>query len=87
MKLPGGEGSGSRRDWEFGVSRFKVLYIGGTSNTMPPHSTGPYIQYHTTNHSGKNCGKNVHTNRWIAALQWRNRHAAAEQLRFENREF
>lgn len=24
---------------------------------MPPHSTGPYIQYHTTNHSGKECAR------------------------------
>lgn len=31
-----GEGEWEVEDWEFGVSRFKVLYIGGISNKMPP---------------------------------------------------
>ena len=57
MKLLGWEGSGGRRDWEFEVSRFKVVYIGGISNKMLLHSTGPYIQYHIIKHNGKECEK------------------------------
>ena len=39
--------------WEFGVSRYKLLYIGWISNKVPLYSTGNYIQYPVTSHNGK----------------------------------
>ena len=48
----GGGGRG-RNDWEFGVSRCKLLYIGWINNTVLLYSTGNYIQYSVINHNGK----------------------------------
>ena len=47
-----GEGCG-RMDWEFGISRCKVLYIEWTNNKVLLHSSEDYIQYSAINHSGK----------------------------------
>ena len=38
-------------DWEFGISRGKLLFIGWKNNT------GNYIQYPVTNHKGKDYEK------------------------------
>ena len=51
MKLPR-EGEG-RIDWEFGISRFKLVRIGWTNNKVLLYSTGSYIQYPVINHNGK----------------------------------
>ena len=40
---PGG-GRGSRMDWEFGVSRCKLLHLKWISNEDLLYSTGDYIQ-------------------------------------------
>ena len=40
-------------DWEFGMSRCKLLYIGWINNKVLLHSTGNYIQYPVINHNGK----------------------------------
>ena len=48
-----GEGSGGGRDWEFGVRRCKLLYIGWINNKVLLYSTGNYILYPVINHSGK----------------------------------
>ena len=48
-----GEGVGGGKDWEFGVSRGKPLYIEWINNKVLLYSTGNYIQYPVTNHSGK----------------------------------
>ena len=37
------------KDWEFGISRCKVLFIGWISNKV----TGNYIQYPVINNNGK----------------------------------
>ena len=39
-----GKGGGSTRNWEFGVSRCKVLHLEWTSNKVLPYSTGNDIQ-------------------------------------------
>ena len=40
-------------DWEFGISRCKLLYIGWIDNKVLLFSTGNYIQYPEINHNGK----------------------------------
>ena len=49
----GGGGGGGRRDWEFGVSRRKLLYREWINNEVLPYSTGNYIQYPVISHNGK----------------------------------
>ena len=48
-----GEGGGRGKDWEFGISRCKLVYIGGINNKALLYSTGNYIQYPVINHNGK----------------------------------
>ena len=40
-------------EWEFGVNRFKLVYMGWINNKVLLYSTGNYIQYPVINHSGK----------------------------------
>jgi len=40
-----GRGSDGRMDWEFGINRCKLLYIGWINSKVPLCSTGNYIQY------------------------------------------
>ena len=47
-----GEWGGGGMDWEFGVSRCKLLYKEWINKVLL-YSTGNYIQYHVINHSGK----------------------------------
>jgi len=42
-----------RMDWEFGVSRHKLLYIEWIDNKVLLYSTGNYIQHPVINHNGK----------------------------------
>ena len=49
--LPRGWGRGGI-DWEFGVSRYKLLYIEWINKVLL-YSTGNYIQYPVINHNGK----------------------------------
>ena len=48
-----GEGCGGGKDWEFGVSRCKLLCIEWINNKVPLYNTGNYIQYPVINHNGK----------------------------------
>ena len=48
----GGGGWGGM-DWEFGVSRYKLLYIEWINNKVPLYSTGDYIQYPVINQNEK----------------------------------
>ena len=45
-------------DWEFGISRCKLLYIGWINKVLL-YSTGNYIQSPVINHNGKNMKKNA----------------------------
>ena len=51
--LPRGSGSRGGRDWEFWISRCKLLYLEWINNKVPLYSTGNYIQYPVINHDGK----------------------------------
>ena len=53
---------GGGLDWEFGISRGRVLYIEWVSNTARLYSTGNHIQYSITNHNGKEHEKTHITN-------------------------
>ena len=46
-----GGGGGGGIDWEFGVSRCKLVYIGWININTLPCSTGNYIQYPVINHN------------------------------------
>ena len=46
----GGRGG---KDWEFGISRCKLLHIGWINNKVLLYSPGNYIQYPVINHNGK----------------------------------
>ena len=48
-----GSGDGGGKDWEFGIIRCKLLYIGWINNKVSLQSTGNYFQYPVINHNGK----------------------------------
>ena len=48
----GEEGRGGM-DWEFGISKGKLLYIEWINNKVLLYSTWNYIQYRVINHNGK----------------------------------
>ena len=41
------------KDWEFGIGKCKLLYIGWINNKVLLYSIGKYIQYPVINHNGK----------------------------------
>ena len=50
----GGVGRGRvGKDWEFGVSRCKLVSIGWINNKVLLYSTGNYIRYPVINQDGK----------------------------------
>ena len=48
------------KDWEFGISRGKLLYIGWINNKVLLYSTGNYIQYPVTTIMEENMKKNIY---------------------------
>ena len=58
-----GGGGGEGMEWEAGVSRCKLLYIGWINNKVLVYSTETCIQYPMINHNGKEykkkCKKNL----------------------------
>ena len=48
-----GEGGGGGMEWEFRISRCKLLYIEWINNKVLLYSTGNCIQYPGINHDGK----------------------------------
>ena len=62
-----GGGNGRGKDWEFGVSRCKLLYIERINNKVLLYSTGNYIKYLVINYNGKEkinillIKKNIHS--------------------------
>ena len=48
-----GWGGGGGMEWEFGVSRHKLLYTEWINNKVLLYSTGNYIQYPVINHNSK----------------------------------
>ena len=51
--MPGGKGEKAGMDWEFEISRGKLLYIGEINSKVLLYSTGNNIQYLVINHNGK----------------------------------
>ena len=49
----GGRGGGGRKDWEFGISRCKLVYIGWINNKVLLYSAGNYMPFPGINHNGK----------------------------------
>ena len=47
------EGVGEGVEWEFGVSRCKLLYMESINNKILLRNTESYIQYPMINHNGK----------------------------------
>ena len=58
--LPKRSGCGGVLDWEFGISRCKLLYIGCLNNKVLLYSTGNYIQY-----PGINCNRKEYEKEYI----------------------
>ena len=48
-----GAGGRGGKDWESGISRGKLLYIGWINNKVILYSTGNCTHYSVTNHNGK----------------------------------
>ena len=48
-----GEGVGGGMEWEVGVSRCELLYLGWMNNKVLLYSTGNYIQYPMINYNEK----------------------------------
>ena len=48
-----GEEGGGRMDWEFGISRCKLVYIGWINNKVLLYSAENCIQYPVIHHNGK----------------------------------
>ena len=44
---------GGGMDWEFGIIRYKLLYIEWINNKVLLYNTGSYIPYPVINHNGK----------------------------------
>ena len=57
----GWQGGGAKGgiDWEFGISRCKLLHTESINNKVLLYSTGNYIQNPAINHNGKEYKKNL----------------------------
>ena len=53
LRVAKGEERKAGKEWEFGISRGKLLYIGWINNKLLLWSTGNNTQYAVTNHNGK----------------------------------
>ena len=47
------------RDWEFGISKCKLVYIGWINKKVILNSMGNYIQYPVINCNGNNMKMNI----------------------------
>ena len=58
--LAGGKGGGGM-DWDFGISRYKLLHIliEWINNKVLLYSIGNYIQHSVINHNGKEKSKQI----------------------------
>ena len=70
-----GEGFGGGLDWEVGISRCKLLYIGRIHTKVLSYSAGNDSQYPVINHNGKEKGGKKTTRgvtqrcRWFGRLE------------------
>ena len=80
--LPRVQGGGGGKDWEFGISRRKLLYIGWINTKVLLYSTGNYIPYPVINYNGKEYEKESACV-WVTLLYSRNEHNTVHQLYFD----
>ena len=61
LHLPNWKGVGERRgiNQDFGIRRYKLLYIKQINKKVLLYSTGNYIQYPVINHNGKEYEKDI----------------------------
>ena len=62
-------GVGGGTDWEFEISRCKLVYIEWINSNILLYSTGKYIQYPVINHNGKEYEKQMHAQQNHFAVQ------------------
>ena len=62
MFLPGRMRSRGGMDWEFEISRYRLLYIELINNKVLVYSTANYIQYPVINQNGKEYEKEYSLN-------------------------
>ena len=55
-----GKGGRGGNDWEFGISRCKLLHLEWINNKVLLYSTGNYIQSPGINHNGKEYKKRMY---------------------------
>ena len=55
-----GEGVGRGMEWEFGISRCKLLYIDWINNKVLLYSTENYVQHPMIKHNGKEYKKGMY---------------------------
>ena len=68
-----GEGGGSGMDREFGIGRWKLLYLEWISNEILLYSTGDYIQSLVVEYDRRKYEKkNVYMYDWVTVLYSRN---------------
>jgi len=68
-----GEGGGSGMDREFGIGRWKLLYLEWISNEVLLYSTGDYIQSLVVEYDRRKYEKkNVYMYDWVTVLYSRN---------------
>ena len=75
-----GEGGGGWMDWEYGISRCKLQYIGWINSKVLLDSRANNTQYPVRNHKEKSMKKNVCVT--IIRLHSRNSHNIVNQLYF-----
>ena len=69
-----GEGGGGGKDWECGISRCQLLYMGWINNKVLLCSTWNSIQYPVINHNGKEYEKEyIYTHIYIYIKQKKKR--------------
>ena len=74
-------------DWEFGISRCKLLHLERINNKVLLYSTGNYIQSLGIEHDGrlyekKNIYIHIYTHTWVTFLYSRNWYNIVNQLYF-----
>ena len=80
-----GEGCGGGVEWEFGISRCKLLYRGWINNKVLLYSTGNYIQYPVISHNGKEYEKYIYIHKCmgITLQHSKNSHNSVNRLYFK----
>ena len=60
MQLPWERKNGEGVDWEFGISRCKLVYIEQINNKVLLYSTGNYLQHPVINYNEQEYEKRVY---------------------------